>query len=75
VGDDVIRSALVNYGRRRSAQTAAAVTGSRRMSRVAHLRRPPVVAMRNALLRVAPAKAALKQLDPVLGGQHVAGRP
>jgi 2-polyprenyl-6-methoxyphenol hydroxylase-like FAD-dependent oxidoreductase len=76
VGGDDIRSALAGYGRRRSAQTAAAMTGSRRMSRVAHLRRPPVVAMRNALLQVAPTKVALKQLDPVLlGGQHVAGRP
>ena len=73
--EDDIQAALASYGRRRSAQTAAAVTGSRRMSRVAHLRRPPVVAMRNALLRVAPAKATLKQLDPVIGGQHVAGRP
>ena len=39
------------------------------MSRLVHLRNPAVVALRNVALRAAPAGAALRRLDGVVGRQ------
>ena len=58
--------ALAGYSRKRQSQTAAAVTQSRLMSRVAHVRPLPAVVARNVILRVTPPKATVKRLGPIL---------
>jgi 2-polyprenyl-6-methoxyphenol hydroxylase-like FAD-dependent oxidoreductase len=70
-GTPDIRTALEAYTDRRLAQTAAAVTQSRRAARLAHLRAPLAVALRRAVLRVTPLGVALRQLEPVLAGDHI----
>jgi 2-polyprenyl-6-methoxyphenol hydroxylase-like FAD-dependent oxidoreductase len=65
------REALETYGDRRLEPVTAAVNQSRRVALVAHLRAPVTVALRRAALRVTPQGSALRQLEPVLAGEHV----
>jgi 2-polyprenyl-6-methoxyphenol hydroxylase-like FAD-dependent oxidoreductase len=61
-------SALRLYSERRLPTAAMAVTQSRQMARVAHLRNPAAVALRNALLGRASQESSLKRLAPLVGG-------
>jgi 2-polyprenyl-6-methoxyphenol hydroxylase-like FAD-dependent oxidoreductase len=61
-------SALRLYSERRLPTAALAVNQSRQMARVAHLRNPVAVALRNALLGRASQEASLKRLAPLVGG-------
>lgn len=60
--------ALETYSRDRVQPATQAVAQSMRMSRVAHVRNPMVVALRGALLRRASSEATLKRLGPIVGG-------
>jgi 2-polyprenyl-6-methoxyphenol hydroxylase-like FAD-dependent oxidoreductase len=64
--DDIV-AALARYGARRSRHTAAVVKASRRMSRIAHLRNPLAVGVRNTLLRASPPSISLRRLAPIVG--------
>ena len=54
--------ALEAYGRRRQERTAMLARRSRQVARIAHLRSPLAVGLRNALLRAPPAEAFLGRL-------------
>ena len=56
------------YSQRRLSSAAAAVTQSRRMSQIAHLRNPIAVALRNTLLRMTPTETSMKRLGPIVSG-------
>ena len=56
---------------RRAEHTADVARASRQMSRVAHLRSPVAAGLRNTVLRVTPASASLRRLQPIVG--HVLG--
>ncbi len=60
-------SALRAYGALRAPRAAAAARRSRYVARLAHLRNPVAVALRDALLRGAPSSALLRWLAPVIG--------
>jgi 2-polyprenyl-6-methoxyphenol hydroxylase-like FAD-dependent oxidoreductase len=65
-GSDVV-AALERYGARRAEHTADVARASRQMSRVAHLRSPLAAGLRNTVLRVTPASASLRRLEPIVG--------
>lgn len=60
--------ALAAYAAARTKRANAIVRRSRQMARVAHLCNPLAAGARNALLWATSPKAALRQLEPVLGG-------
>jgi len=62
-----VTSALSRYNVRRRRRTANVVRRARRMSRIAHLRNPVAVGLRDAVLRTAPASSAIHRLSPVVG--------
>ena len=64
--DDVV-AALTRYSGRRAEHTGAVVKASRQMSRIAHLRNPLSVGLRNTLLRASPASMSLRRLEPIVG--------
>jgi len=64
--DDLVM-ALGRYSARRSRHTAAVVKASRQMSRIAHLRNPLAVGLRNTLLRATPPSISLRRLGPIVG--------
>ena len=64
--DDVV-AALGRYSARRARHTAAVVKASRQMSRIAHLRNPLAVGVRNTLLRASPPSMSLRRLEPIVG--------
>lgn len=64
--DDVV-AALARYSRRRARHTAAVVRASGHMSRIAHLRGPLGVGLRNGVMRASPAGLSLRRLEPILG--------
>jgi len=66
-GTDDVPAALERYSLRRARRTTAIVRRSQQMSRLAHLRNPVAVALRDALLRGAPSSALLRWLAPVIG--------
>ncbi|RZT17460.1 hypothetical protein EV649_5002 [Kribbella sp. VKM Ac-2569] len=49
---------------------SAAVRRSRQMSRIGHLRNPVAVAVRNKVMRLAPAGSIVERLAPILAGDH-----
>ena len=65
---DVV-AALASYSARRAQHTAGVVKASRRMSRIAHLRNPLAVGVRNTLLRASPPSLSLRRLEPIVGHQ------
>ena len=69
---DVV-AALGSYSARRARHTAAVVTASRRMSRIAHLRNPLAAGLRNTLLRASASSTSLRRLEPIVG--HVPWLP
>lgn len=67
VGEPDPGRALLDYSRRRGAQTPAVVNQSRQMARVAHLRPRPAAAARNTVLQWIPPALARRRLESVLG--------
>jgi 2-polyprenyl-6-methoxyphenol hydroxylase-like FAD-dependent oxidoreductase len=63
---DVV-AALARYSALRARHTAAVVSASSRMSRIAHLRNPLAAGLRNGMLRTSPAALSLRRLEPILG--------
>jgi 2-polyprenyl-6-methoxyphenol hydroxylase-like FAD-dependent oxidoreductase len=47
--------------------TAAVAKASRQMSRIAHVRNPLAVGVRNTLLRASPPSMSLRRLEPIVG--------
>jgi 2-polyprenyl-6-methoxyphenol hydroxylase-like FAD-dependent oxidoreductase len=68
---DVV-TALARYSALRAGHTAAVIRASGQMSRVAHVRSPLAVGLRNGLMRASPPSLALRRLGPILG--HRIGR-
>jgi 2-polyprenyl-6-methoxyphenol hydroxylase-like FAD-dependent oxidoreductase len=65
--EDDVPAALAAYSKRRAKRTAAVVRASRRMARIAHLRNPVAVALRNGLMHVTPLSASQRRLAPIIG--------
>jgi 2-polyprenyl-6-methoxyphenol hydroxylase-like FAD-dependent oxidoreductase len=63
-------SGLRLYSDRRRPVAALAVTQSRRMSKVAHLRSPMMAALRNTLLKRTSQESSLTRLSPIIEGDH-----
>jgi 2-polyprenyl-6-methoxyphenol hydroxylase-like FAD-dependent oxidoreductase len=62
-----VPEALGAYEKSRRPRAEKVARQSRRMSRLAHQRNPVAVALRNIVMRVAPAGATLRQLDDLVG--------
>jgi 2-polyprenyl-6-methoxyphenol hydroxylase-like FAD-dependent oxidoreductase len=60
-----LASALSRYNVRRRRRTAIAVRRARRMSRIAHLRNPVAIGLRNAVLRATSASSAIHRLGVI----------
>jgi 2-polyprenyl-6-methoxyphenol hydroxylase-like FAD-dependent oxidoreductase len=59
-------AALRAYSARRAPLAAMAARRSRQVARLAHLRNPLAVALRNAVVRTLPAAALLRRLTPIV---------
>jgi 2-polyprenyl-6-methoxyphenol hydroxylase-like FAD-dependent oxidoreductase len=66
-GHAEVPDALRAYELARKPRAEQVALRSRRVSRLAHLRRPAAVAVRNAAMGAAPAGATLRQLDAMVG--------
>jgi 2-polyprenyl-6-methoxyphenol hydroxylase-like FAD-dependent oxidoreductase len=66
--DDDLTRALARYFERRRKRAELVVKRSRQVARLAHLRNPVAVRLRNAFLRRASARATLDRMAPVIGG-------
>lgn len=62
-----IPEALRDYEERRRRQAARAVTMSRRMGRLVHLRSAPLRALRDRAIAIPPESMRMRQLDPIVG--------
>ncbi len=62
-----IPAALRDYEARRWRRAAQAMTMSRRMGRLVHLRGAPLRALRNRALAMTPESVRMRQLDPIVG--------
>jgi 2-polyprenyl-6-methoxyphenol hydroxylase-like FAD-dependent oxidoreductase len=59
-------AALLAYGARRAPRAAVAARRSREVARLAHLRNPLLVGLRDAVVRAVPPSLLLRRLAPIL---------
>jgi 2-polyprenyl-6-methoxyphenol hydroxylase-like FAD-dependent oxidoreductase len=62
-----INQALRDYEAKRRRRAAQAVTMSRRMGRLIHLRGAPLRALRDRVLAITPESVRMRQLDQIVG--------